>query len=94
MAWYAIRTVYHLGTKEDGINVFEERVVSFEAASWNEAHAKAEAESVEYAQVNEMEVHSGQRGYELDAEPLIDGYEVSGRPFNKPFSHHGRPLYV
>ena len=31
MAWYAIRSVYLFGVKEDGTNVFEERVVAFEA---------------------------------------------------------------
>jgi hypothetical protein len=76
MPWYAIRTVYHFGTKNDGTNVFEERVVCFEAASWAEAHAKADTESDKYAKAHEMEAHPEQSGYEQDGEPLIDGYEI------------------
>ena len=43
MSWYAIRTVYDWGTKTDGTAVFEERIVVFEATSWDEAHTKARA---------------------------------------------------
>lgn len=76
MPWYAIRNVYHFGTKSDGTNVFEERVVCFEAASWPEAHEKAEAESKEYAEANGFTAHSEQYGYEQDGKALIDGYEL------------------
>jgi len=76
MPWYAIRTVYHFGTKEDGTSVFEERVVCFEAASWDEAYVKADAESTEYARVNEVRAHPAKSGYEQDGEPLLDGYEL------------------
>lgn len=76
MPWYAIRTVYHFGTKPDGTNVFEERVVVFEATSWPEAHQRAEVESEQYATANGFTAHPEQSGYEQDGEPLIDGYEV------------------
>ena len=76
MAWYAIRSIYHFGVKDDGTNVFEERIVAFEAESWDEAHEKAHAESKEYAESLEMEVHPDRVGYEQDGDPLIDGYEV------------------
>ncbi len=33
MALFAVRCVYFFGVKADGLNVFEERVVAFEAAS-------------------------------------------------------------
>ena len=49
MTWYAIRTVYAFGTKDDGTNVFEERIVAFEAPTWDEGHAKARAEAAVYA---------------------------------------------
>ena len=76
MAWYAIRTVYLFGQKPDGTNVFEERVVAFEAASWDEANDKGDAESTAYAEVNGLEAHPEQSGYEQDGSALIDGYEV------------------
>lgn len=48
MGWYAIRTVYHFGTKSDGTNIFEERMVAFEAASFDEALQKADEEAAKY----------------------------------------------
>jgi hypothetical protein len=76
MPWYAIRTVYHFGTKSDGTNVFEERVVVFEAQSWSEAHSRAGVESEQYAKRNNVIAHPEQSGYEQDGAPLIDEYEV------------------
>ncbi|MFO0758139.1 MAG: hypothetical protein U0359_16710 [Byssovorax sp.] len=76
MRWYAIRTVYLVGSKSDGANVFEERAVCFSASSWEEAHRKAGVESQEYAGANGFEAHAEQVGYEQDGEPLLDGYEV------------------
>jgi hypothetical protein len=76
MPWFAIRTVYHFGTKADGTNVFEERVVSFEAESTTEAHRKADEESDAYARENNFVAHPERSGYQLDGLPQIDGYEV------------------
>ncbi len=76
MPWYAVRSVYHFGTKSDGSNVFEERVVSFEASGWPEAHAKAEVESEAYAKENNFIAHPEHSGYEQDGEKLIDCYEL------------------
>lgn len=76
MPWYAVRTVYHFGTKSDGTNVFEERVVVFEARSWPEAHQRAQVEAGEYAEQNDAVAHPKQSGYEQDGAPLIDEYEV------------------
>lgn len=76
MAWYAIRTIYHFGVKLDGTNVFEERVVCFEASSFEEAHKKADLESKQYAEINGIEAHSEQVAYEQDGSALIDGYEI------------------
>ncbi|HEX9953506.1 MAG TPA: DUF4288 domain-containing protein, partial [Rubricoccaceae bacterium] len=76
MPWFAIRTVYHFGVKDNGTDVFEERVVCFEAASWDEAHDKAHEESERYAREGEVEAHPAQEGYELDDGALIDGHEV------------------
>lgn len=52
MPWYAMRTVYLFGTKPNGTNVFEERVVCFDAQTWSEAHAHAKTEAEEYAREN------------------------------------------
>jgi hypothetical protein len=76
MAWYAIRTVYLFGQKPDGTNVFEERIVAFDAASWDEANAKGDAESTAYADANGFEAHPEQAGYELEAGTPVDGGEV------------------
>lgn len=75
MPWYAIRTVYHFGVKDDGKNVFEERVVCFNAADWAEAHEKADQECTTYAEQHNFIAHPEQSGYQLD-EALIDGYEL------------------
>ena len=74
--WVAIRTVYQFGQKEDGTNIFEERIVCFEAADWDAAHAKARKESAQYAEDNDYEAHPVQDGYEQDGDALIDGYEL------------------
>ena len=74
--WYAIRTVYHFGTKTDGTNVFEERIVCFNAQSWEEAHQRAEAESERYEVSNNAVAHPEQIGYEQDGKSLADEYEL------------------
>jgi hypothetical protein len=76
MAWYAIRSIYHFGTKADGTNIFEERTVCFEAETSDEAHEKAAYESQQYAEDNELIAHNEQVAYKQDGENLIDGYEV------------------
>lgn len=76
MSWYAVRTVYHFGVKFDGKNVFEERVVCFEAPGWPEAHSKAEKESAAYAKENNFVAHPEYSGYEQDGKALVDGYEL------------------
>ena len=81
MPWFAIRTVYLFGQKADGANVFEERVVCFSAASWDEANARGDAESSAYAEANGFEAHAEQAGYELDAAALADGHEVWSEMF-------------
>ena len=86
MSWYAIRSVYHFGAKADSTNIFEERIVSFQAESWAEAHAKAEAESETYARENGFESHPEQEGYEQDGELQIDGYEIWSQLFESRLS--------
>jgi hypothetical protein len=76
MPWFAIRSVYHFGTKSDGTNIFEERVVCFEAATAHEAHEKAFRESSDYANALGIQAYPDRHSYEQDGEPLIDGYEV------------------
>ena len=76
MAWYAIRTVYHFGKKADGTNVFEERVVCFQAESADAAHTLAVAESEQYEKENNVVAHPEQSGYQQDGETLVNGYEL------------------
>lgn len=76
MGWYAVRNLYHFGTKENGRNIFEERIVCIEANDFEEANRKASEESAAYAKENNFEAHSEQVTYKQDGEPLIDGYEL------------------
>lgn len=76
MPWFAIRSVYMFGTKTDGINVFEERVVCFDASTSEIAHVRAGAEATEYARENGFELHPEQSGYQQDGMPMLDSYEV------------------
>ena len=78
---FAIRTIYRFDTKADGSNVFEERIVCFEAASSEEAHAKDDREAKDYALSIGGEAHPQQFGYRQDDDPLIDGYEVWSQLF-------------
>jgi hypothetical protein len=75
-AWFAIRSLYLCSPKSDGTNIFEERVVVFEAATAGEAFEKAEAESEQYSRVHKFKEHPVKESYEQDGDPLIDGYEV------------------
>lgn len=76
MGWYASRSIYLFSTKENGNNVFEERIVCFEADDVNAANIKAAKESQEYAISNGFKVHDEQLTYRQDGESLIDGYEL------------------
>ncbi len=76
MGWYATRSIYKFGTKENNVNIFEERIVCFKADSFDEANAKAAEESKEYASSNGFDVHDEQLTYQQDGGSLIDGYEL------------------
>ncbi len=76
MGWYAARNVYHFGCKDDGKNIFEERIVSFEAVDSDDAHRKAAEEAFLYAQENGFDVHDQQLIYKQDGKSLIDGCEI------------------
>ena len=76
MAWFGVKSLYHFGESSKGLNIFEERIVVFEADDSKLAHAKAEQEAEEYAQDNDFKLHNDQIGYRQDGKPLIDGYEV------------------
>ncbi len=76
MPWFAIRSVYLFGRKNDGTNIYEERVVAFEADSTENAHARAAIESDQYAVENGFEAYPHQVGYRQDDDALIDGYEL------------------
>ncbi|MDB5296388.1 MAG: hypothetical protein JWO31_2371 [Phycisphaerales bacterium] len=75
MGWYAVRSVYFWQRVPDpDRNLFEERVVCVEAATDDEAFAKAEAGA--YAVRNGFTVHPGSHLYVMDNDPLIDGHEL------------------
>jgi hypothetical protein len=59
--WYAAKTFYRNGYVLDGVaqTCFEERVVLFRAASFEDAIAKAEAEATRYAASSERSVYLG-----------------------------------
>jgi len=86
MNWYAVRTVYHFGTKPDGTNIFEERIVAFQAASFDEAHQKADAEAAKYEQDHGLTAHEDQLSYQQDGDELIDGYEIWSQLFEASLS--------
>jgi hypothetical protein len=86
MAWFGIRSIYLFGQKSDGTNLFEERVVCFEAGSADEAHDKAKVESERYTADNGLEVFPERESYEQDGDALIDGYEVWSAMFESPES--------
>jgi hypothetical protein len=76
MAWYAVRTLYRFGIKADGTSIFEERIVCFEADSFDDAYQKAAAEAASYAQSTDADCFPEVEAYEQDGAPLIDGYEL------------------
>lgn len=76
MGWFATRSVYLFATKENGTNIFEERIVCFQACDFEEANAKAVKEAEHYAADNHFEVHKEQLTYQQDGRALIDGYEL------------------
>jgi hypothetical protein len=76
MGWYGIRSLFHFGTKSDGTNIFEERVVCFEAATSDEALERGLREAQAYAEENGLTRYPEHESYEQDGDTLIDGYEV------------------
>jgi len=84
MNWYAIRSIFHFGKKENGLNIFEERIVVFCGKDKMEAFDKSEKETTVYAnnEANkDFAVHSDMELYQQDGDPLIDGYEVWSQLF-------------
>ncbi|MCO1336843.1 DUF4288 domain-containing protein [Microbulbifer sp. OS29] len=84
MKWFAVRTIFHFGIKEDGKNVFEERTVVFSGESAEEAFEKADAEVEEYSKCDDradLAIHPSKELYIQDGDPLIDGYEVWSQLF-------------
>ncbi len=74
--WYGIRSIFLFGSKKDGTNVFEERVVVFSATTVERAFAKAKKEAEDYAKVLDMKRHPYMEAYIQDGDDLIEGYEV------------------
>ena len=89
MAWFAVRSVYLWAQRSDGNNVFEERVVVFEAPSrdeaWEKAMREAEAYRTERREVSYVK-HPDSVMYDLDLGPYEDGAEVWSEMFQSPQS--------
>ncbi|MBU2713711.1 DUF4288 domain-containing protein [Zooshikella harenae] len=83
--WYAARSVYFFGVKDNGKNIFEERIVCIEADDFTSAHAKAETESEVYSKENGFVAHPEQYIYKQDGEKLLDGYELWSELFESDF---------
>lgn len=84
MSWYAVRTLYLWGQKTNGVNVFEERVVTFQAESESSVFVKAQNEADVYAAQGDgagYEIYPQQVSYRLDDGNLIDGHEVWSQMF-------------
>ena len=76
MNWYAIRSIYRMGKKRNGKNIFEERIVVFCGKDWDEALEKAAEESKSYSECIQAKAFQMKAGYLQNGEALIDGYEV------------------
>lgn len=79
MNWYVIRTVYLWGHKNDGTNVFEERVVACSGKCHEEALARGKDESQQYSDELEhisYEFHLEQVSYVLDSDDYVQGQEL------------------
>lgn len=74
--WYGVRSVYLFGQKNDGTNVFEERVVVFSGKSAEEALLKAQDEADQYAKDCDIEKADILESYQQDGDPLKEGVEV------------------
>jgi len=86
MEWYAVRSVYHFGTKNDGKNIFEERIVCFKASNFEQANEKGAKESKQYSDDNRFDVYPEQLTYKQDGDTLIDGYEVWSELYESYYS--------
>lgn len=75
-SWFAVRTVYLFGTKPDGRNLYEERIVAFAAGDLEQARGKAAREAEAYAAKLQVQGYSQQVVYEQEGRPLLDGYEL------------------
>ena len=70
MAWFSVRSHYRFVGLDDGRDVFEERVVLFEARDDEDAVAMADQEAAEYAErVGPCEVLPLLQSYALVDEP-------------------------
>ena len=76
MPWYAVRTIYHFGAKSNGKNLFEERVVCFEASDWPEPIQKQKKNPPLTPQKITSSPSPEHSGYEQDGKALIDRYEL------------------
>jgi hypothetical protein len=56
MAWYAIRRVVLFEVKQNGMNVFEERIVAIRANSSIGAHEKTRKEAKDYARRSNLKL--------------------------------------
>jgi len=74
--WYAIRSTFCVGVKDDS-NVYEERIVVFRAESIEEAFSKAKIEAKQYESESGFEWIGQLDSYHIfDPEEISEGREV------------------
>jgi hypothetical protein len=79
MEWYSVRSIFRADVVEDGRprRVFEERVVVFQAASFEEALAKGEAEARGYCEGSQQAcLLDHVVAFSLQEKELCEGTEV------------------
>jgi hypothetical protein len=74
--WFAVRNIYYYGRRNDGMNVYEERVVAFKAASAEEAHEFGTSEAMIYKRAGGYLACPEQLVFRLDEGTLVHGHEV------------------
>jgi len=74
--WYAIRSTFRIGVKDDS-NIYEERIVVFRAESIEEAFSKAKKEAEQYEYESGFEWIGQLDSYHIfDPEEISEGREV------------------
>lgn len=86
MPWFGVRSVYLFGQKSNGTNLFEERIVCFEAATIDDALEQAMSESEQYADEGNFELYPEWTASEYEGNARLDACEVWSAVFEARMS--------